>query len=182
MAAKPQKAATPPGAQEKMRKRSFPPRGPHGGIMVLLAQDVEYLGKVGDVVEVRPGYARNYLLPRGLAALVNDHNLRLVEHFKEKVRKAREAKLADLRVLAEQIARVTVTIEANANEQGHLYGSVGPVEISQAFKAINLNVEPDMVRLPGVIKEANALYEVDIQLAPEIQTRGKVAVIGVTKS
>lgn len=159
------------------RKRSFPTRGPHGGIQLLLAEDVPNLGKIGDVVEVRPGYARNYLLPRGLATLVTEHNLRLIEKHKDKIRLAREAKLADLRMLAEQISRVTVTIEANANEEGHLYGSVGPQEISKALKAQNLMVEPDMIKMEGVIKQANALYEVDVHLAPEIQAKAKVAVI-----
>lgn len=169
-------------AAERSRKRAFPTRGPHGGMQLLLVEDVPNLGKIGDVVEVRPGYARNYLLPRGMATLVTDHNLRLVERHKEKVQKAREAKLADLRMLAEQIARVTITVEALANEEGHLYGSVGPQEISKALKEQNLLVEPDMVRLEGVIKQANALYEVDVHLAPEVDTKVKVLVIGQQKA
>ncbi|MCS6976329.1 MAG: 50S ribosomal protein L9 [Gemmatales bacterium] len=177
MAAKANPTKKPDQQTQRTRKRNFPTRGPHGGVRLLLVEDIPNLGSIGDVVEVRPGYARNYLLPRGKATLVTEHNLRLVEQHKEKVRKAREAKLADLRMLAEQIARVTVTIEANANEEGHLYGSVGPQEISKALKGLNLLVEPDMIRMEGVIKQANALYEVDVHLAPEIDTKVKVAVI-----
>ena len=104
------------------------------------------------------------------------HNLKLLESHKKRVHQAREAKLADLKVMAEQIARVPqLTIEANANEEGHLYGSVGAPEISKALKAQNLNVEPDMVRLEGPIKEC-ALYAVKLHLGYDIETEVKVLV------
>jgi large subunit ribosomal protein L9 len=151
-------------------------KGPHGGVQLLLVADVEHLGKLGDIVEVKPGYARNYLLPRGQATLVSDHNLKLLERHKEKVERLRAAKLADLRALAGQLEKITVTIEANANEEGHLYGSVGAPEISKALKAMNLNVEPEGIRLEGPIKEV-ALYGVKVHLAPEIETEVKVIVV-----
>jgi large subunit ribosomal protein L9 len=105
-----------------------------------------------------------------------------LERYKERVHQAREARIADLRVLAEQIQRVPhVTIEANANEEGHLYGSVGAPEISRALKGKNLNVEPDMVRLEGPIKEC-ALYAVKLNIGHDIETEVKVAVIPVKQS
>src|SRR5262245_37453971 len=116
-------------------------KGEHGGMQVVLTEDVPHLGKQGEVVEVKPGYGRNYLLPNGLATIPTEHNLRLLERYKERVQQAREAKVADLKVLAEQIQRVTVSIDANANEEGHLYGSVGAPEISKALKAKNLPVD-----------------------------------------
>src|SRR5438874_6049388 len=146
------------------RKRNQILKGKHGGMQLVLTEDVQFLGKQGDLVEVKPGYGRNYLLPNGLATVPTAHNLRLLERYKERVSQAREAKVADLKALAEQIQRVPhVTIEANANEEGHLFGSVGAPEISKALKGKNLKVEPEMVRLQGVIKEC-ALYEVDINL------------------
>jgi large subunit ribosomal protein L9 len=169
------KPALPP---KKVRKPPVP-IGPHGGVQLLLIDDVEHLGKMGDVVEVKPGYARNYLLPRGHATFVTPHALKRLELHKIKVQKVREARLADLRALAEQISRVTVHIEANANEQGHLFGSVGAQEISKALKGMNLNVEPDAIRLEGQIKEL-ALYAVKVVLAPDIETEVKVLVIGST--
>src|ERR1700739_2134303 len=100
-------------------------KGPHGGMQLVLTEDVANLGKQGELVEVKPGYGRNYLLPHGLATVPTEHNLRLLERYKQRVVQAREARIADLRVLAEQIQRVPqVIIEANANEEGHLYGSV----------------------------------------------------------
>src|ERR1700731_4692592 len=131
------------------RKRNQVLKGKHGGMQLVLTEDVQHLGKQGDVVEVKAGYGRNYLLPNGLATLPTEHNLRLLGRYKQRVQQAREARIADLRVLAEQIQRVTVTIDANANEEGHLYGSVGAPEIARALKANNLTVEPDMVRLEG---------------------------------
>ena len=151
-------------------------KGSHGGMQLVLTEDVANLGKQGDLVEVKAGYGRNYLLPHGLATVPTAHNLRLLDRYKERVHQAREARIADLRVLAEQIQRVTVTIEANANEEGHLYGSVGAPEISKALKTQNLNVDPDMVRLEGPIKEC-ALFAVKVNLGYEIETEVKVLVV-----
>lgn len=151
-------------------------KGVHGGMLVVLIEDVPYLGKQGEVVEVKPGYGRNYLLPRGLATAPSDHNLRLLQRYRERVQQAREARVADLKVLAEQIARTTVTIEANANAEGHLYGSVGQAEVSQALRQKNLMVDPEMVRMESPIKEV-ALYAVKLHLGYEIESEVKVLVV-----
>jgi large subunit ribosomal protein L9 len=146
-------------------------------MQLVLTEDVPHLGKQGDVVEVRPGYGRNYLLPRGMATIPTQHNLRLLERYKIRVKQARDARIADLRALAEQIAKMPgVTIEANANDEGHLYGSVGDAEIARALKAKTLHIEADMVRLEGPIKETG-LYAVKLNLGYEIETEVKVAVI-----
>src|SRR5437764_14668037 len=107
------------------RQRTHPRKGPHGGLQLVLTEDVPNLGKQGELVEVKPGYGRNYLLPKGLATMPTEHNLRLLERYKVRVTQAREARVADLKVLADQIRKTPVQIEANANEAAHLYGSVG---------------------------------------------------------
>jgi large subunit ribosomal protein L9 len=145
-------------------------------MQLVLTEDVPNLGKQGDLVEVKQGYGRNYLLPNGLATIPNEHNLRLLERYKQRIQQAREAKVADLNVLAVQIQRVTVPIEANANEEGHLYGSVGAPEIARGLRAMNLMVDPDMVRLEGPIKEC-ALYAVKVHLGYDIETEVKVLVV-----
>lgn len=153
------------------------PKGKHGNTQLVLTEDVAHLGKQGDVVEVRPGYARNYLLPRGLATIPTPHNLRLLERYKIRVRQAREARIADLKNLAEQLQKMPgVAIEVNATEEGHLYGSVGPAEISKALKSKALPVEPEMVRLDGTIKETG-LFAVKLNLGFEIESEVKVAVM-----
>jgi len=155
-------------------------KGKHGNLKLVLTEDVQYLGKQGDVVEVRPGYARNYLIPRGLAIVPTEHNLKLLERYKIRVRQAREARIADLKATAEQIQKLPgITIEAAATEEGHLYGSVGSVEISKGLRARHLPVDPEMVRLDSPIKETG-LYAVKLALGFDIETEVKVAVIGTT--
>jgi large subunit ribosomal protein L9 len=150
-------------------------------MQLVLTEDVAHLGKQGDVVEVRPGYGRNYLIPRGMATIPTAHNLRLLERYKIRVKQAREARIADLRALAEQISKMAgISVEALANDEGHLYGSVGPAEIGKGLRQKNLPVEPDMVKLEQPIKETG-LYAVKLNLGFEIETEVKVAVIGTKK-
>src|SRR2546423_9483738 len=140
---------------KKLYKQRQLIKGKHGNLRLVLTEDVTHLGKQGDVVEVRPGYGRNYLLPHGLATIPTEHNLKLLERYKERVLQAREAKIADLKVLAEQIQRVPhLTIEAAANDEKHLYGSVGAVEISKTLKGKNLKGEPGLIKPAGLIQEA----------------------------
>src|SRR6516162_9225627 len=143
-------------------------KGAHGGMQLVLTEDVPHLGKQGDVVEVKAGYGRNYLLPRGMATVPTAHNLRLLERYKIRVRQAREARIADLKNLAEQIQKMAgITIEANANEEGHLYGSVGPQEVSKGLRSKALPIDTEMVRLEGPIKETG-LYAVKLNLGYDI--------------
>jgi large subunit ribosomal protein L9 len=167
---------------KKVKKRQQVKKGKHGGTLVVLVNDMEHVGKQGEVVEVKPGYARNYLLPYGHAVIPTDENLRTLEQYKIKVQKAREARVADLKVLAEQLSRLpAVTIEANATEEGHLYGSIGPQEISKTLKGKNLMVEPDMVKLEHPIKEANTITEVVLALGYGIEAKVQIAVISFGK-
>ena len=165
-------------AVQKKKQRRQILKGPHGGMQLVLTEDVPHLGKQGDVVEVKPGYGRNYLLPRGMATVPTPHNLRLLERYKIRVKQAREARIADLKALAEQIQKMAgITIEANANDEGHLYGSVGAAEISRGLKAKTLPVEPEMVHLEGGHIKETGLYAVKLNLGFEIETEVKVAVI-----
>lgn len=164
------------------KKRSMPhrskrlPRGSHGGIELLLIQPVEDLGEQGEVVEVRPGYANNYLLPQGLATIATEHHKRMVEKHRAQLAAMEKARLADLRALARQIEREAVTIEANANDEGHLYGSVGPAEIAGALKRQQLTIGQDQVRLKGPLKELG-LYTVKVRVGREIDADLKVWVV-----
>ncbi len=158
------------------KRREQVRKGPHGGMQLVLTEDVTHLGRQGELVEVKPGYGRNYLLPKGLATVPTEHNLRLLERYKVRVTQAREARIADLKVLADQIRKSPVQIEANANEEGHLYGSVGPAEISKALRGKNLHVDPDMIKMEGPIKET-ALYAVKVHLGYEIDTEVQVVVV-----
>ncbi len=178
MAKKATATATKKLPAKKIKHRDQVRKGEHGGMQLVLVEDVVHLGKQGDVVEVKLGYGRNYLVPNGLAVVPSEHNMKLLERYKIRVSQAREARIADLKVLADQIHRTArVTVEANATEEGHLYGSVGAVEISRALKGKNLLVEPDMVKLAEPIKECGIFPEVKLHLGYDIEAKIEVAVI-----
>ncbi len=152
------------------------PRGPHGGVELLLIHSVEDLGLQGDVVEVRPGFANNYLLPQGLATLASDHHKRMVDKHRVKLQAIEKAQQADLRKRAVEIAKQSVTIEANATEDGHLYGSVGAPEVVAALKKNGIEMKIDQIRLDGLLKELG-LYTVKFRLASEVEGELKVWVV-----
>jgi len=143
---------------------------------LLLIQSVDYLGKQGDVVEVKPGYAHNYLLPQGLATLATGHHKRMVEKHKAKLQAIEKSRLADLQSLAEALSKQSITIEANANDEGHLYGSVGAPEIVASLKQSDFDLTTDQIRLEGLLKELG-LYTVKVHLHQEIETELKVWVV-----
>ncbi|MDB5312090.1 MAG: rplI [Gemmataceae bacterium] len=177
--------------KKKVKKRQQVKKGAHGGTVVVLVNDLAHVGKQGEVVEVKPGYARNYLIPYGKAVVPSEENLRTLDQYKIKVQKAKEAKVADLKVLAEQLTRLpAITIEANAHEsqverdgqiETHLmlYGSIAPADISKALKGKNLMVEPDMVKLEHPIREANTLTPVPLSLGYGIEASIQVLVVAL---
>lgn len=187
----PAKAEAPAGLKQpkkKIRKRNQVKKGPHGGTVVVLVNDLAHVGKQGQVVEVKPGYARNYLLPYGLAVIPTDENLRTLEEYKIKVEKAREAKIADLKVLAEQLNRMPpITIEANAHEQTDdqgvvhypLYGSIGPHDISKTLKGKNLMVDAEMIKMEHHIKEAQTITPVPVSLGYGMEASIQVLVVAL---
>lgn len=152
------------------------PRGENGGIELLLIQSVDHLGKQGDVVEVKSGFANNYLLPQGLATVASDHHKRMVEKHRAKLQEIEITRLKDLKDLGKLIAKQSITIEANANEEGHLYGSVGAVEIVNALKQNEITLTTDQIRLEGVLKELG-LYTVKVHLHNDVETELKVWVV-----
>jgi large subunit ribosomal protein L9 len=154
------------------------PKGPNGGVQLLLIHNVEHLGKQGEIVEVRPGYARNYLIPEGLATIATEHHKRMVEKHQARLAEIERQRLASLRALAEQISKQSVTIEANANDQGHLYGSVGAVEIANALKQVGISVSVEQIRLQGPLKELG-LYTVKVHLHQDIEADLKVWVVPI---
>jgi large subunit ribosomal protein L9 len=161
---------------KKPKTRGRLPRGPHGGIELLLIQAVDHLGKQGDVVEVKPGFAKNYLLPQGLATIATDHHKRMVEKHRARLQDIQNARLAGLRQLADLLAQQSITIEANANDEGHLYGSVGASDIVNALKRNDFTVTADQIRLKGPLKELG-LYTVNVHIGHEIETELKVWVV-----
>jgi len=152
------------------------PKGPNGGIELLLVQPVGSLGKQGDVVEVKPGYANNYLIPQGLATIASEHHKRMVEKHETRLAEIQQSRLAGLRALANELGRQSITVEANATDEGHLYGSVGAAEIVRALKGNNITITPEQVVLQGPLKELG-LYTVAVRLGQEVEGELKVWVV-----
>jgi len=152
------------------------PKGKNGGIELLLIQNVDHLGKQGDVVEVKKGYALNFLLPQGMAIIATGHHKRMVEKHRARLLEIERKRLAGLQQLADLIGKQSLTIEANATDDGHLYGSVGAVEIVEALKGVEISIAEDQVRLQGPLKELG-LYTVKIHLHQQIECDLKVWVV-----
>ncbi len=145
-------------------------------IELLLTEEIPSLGKQGEIVRVRPGYARNYLLPYGLATVATANNKRRVEKHRAAQDQVRAERRKMIQELANSVSKYSVTLEANATPEGHLYGSILAHDISKALKAASYAVEPDHVKLEGPLKELG-MYTVKLHFAPEIETEVKVWVV-----
>jgi large subunit ribosomal protein L9 len=143
---------------------------------LLLRKDIPNLGLCGDVVDVSPGYARNYLLPHHLGLVPTKVNLKIIEEDKKQAAAERERRHAFLKSMCARLAGAEVTISAACNPEGHLYGSVGPREISHALMEEGHSVHPDQVKMSVNIKQVGS-QEVPIVLADDISTQIKVWVV-----
>jgi large subunit ribosomal protein L9 len=166
----------PPRQPGVERRRNHPVRAKHGHIQLILTQTMADLGQAGDLVKVRPGFARNYLVPQGLATFATQANLRLVEKHRQRQRELEEARRADLQNLSAQIAQRSLTIEANANAEGHLYGSVNAEQIAAALRTEGFPIDPENVRIEGPLKELG-LYSIKLHLAQDIDSEVKLWVV-----
>ncbi len=158
------------------RRRNHPTRAKNGQMEVLLTHAVPHFGQPGDLVKVRPGFARNYLLPQGLATFATPHNLRIVDKHRQRLRELEEARRADLVNLGAQIAQRSITIEANANAEGHLYGSVNADQIAAALRADHFPIDADNVKIEGPLKELG-LYTIKLHLGQDVDTEVKLWVV-----
>lgn len=144
-------------------------------VQVILKEDMEKLGKAGDLVRVKPGYARNYLIPRKLASLATRGNIARVEHE----RKAAVARVAKIRknseTQAEQLANLTITIAKPAGEGDKLYGSVTASEIAEAVAKAGFTVNRKKLELPGAIKSLGE-YPISIKLEGNVAATFKLVV------
>jgi large subunit ribosomal protein L9 len=144
---------------------------------VILLNDVPNLGKIGELLKVKPGYARNFLFPRGFAAMASVNNKKRLEHEK-RVANDRSAKLrADSEALAQRIQALVVTIARKVGEQDKLFGSVSVRDIHEGLvAALGLSIDRHDIQLADPIR-ALGTYEVAVRLTGGIQAQLKVAVV-----
>ncbi len=144
-------------------------------IQVILQQDVPTLGKTGEVVKVRPGYARNYLLPNSIAMPATSKNVNRLEHEK-KAAEARNAKAkAAAQEVANKISAISLSLARKAGEEGKLYGAVTSKEIETALREKGVEIDRRKIQLAEPIKQVGE-YELPIKLGYDVTATIKVAV------
>jgi large subunit ribosomal protein L9 len=145
-------------------------------VELLLAENVQSLGQQGEIVKVRPGYARNFLLPQGLATVATEANKKAVEKHRANLAALAAERIKTLQKKADAVGKYSVTLEANANAEGHLYGSIMANDISKALTSAGYEIGSDDIRLDGPLKELG-MYTVKIQLHADVKTEVKVWVV-----
>lgn len=163
---------------KRQRSQSTVSGSTRSNVEVLLAEDVEALGSQGEIVRVKPGYARNYLLPQGLATIATEQNKRMVELHRQRLADREAERLKHLKGLADAVGKYSVTLEANANADGHLYGSIVASDIAKSLQSAGYEVEPQQIRLEGPLKELG-MYTVNVQFHEKVKTEVKVWVVPV---
>jgi large subunit ribosomal protein L9 len=143
---------------------------------LLLLKDVRKLGHVGDIVEVKTGYARNYLIPQRLATDPTEENIRAIENEKKRAAAERAEHLREFQTLADQLTDVTVTIEAAANPEGTLYGSVSVKEIAAELQRQGYPVRAEHIVLDVPIRTLDNRV-VTLEFTDEISTQVKLWVV-----
>ena len=145
---------------------------------VILKEDIKNLGEIGDVVSVKPGYGRNFLVPQGKAVFATADNLKNLEQQKEELRKKQEGELSILREKAQTFEGLKLTIEANVTEEGTLYGSIGTIDIANAANEKGIELERSYINMPdGPIKTIGS-HDLELLFHPEIQVMINVEVVG----
>ena len=145
-------------------------------VELVLLQDVQGLGKIGDQVRVADGYARNYLVPKKFAAPVTPAVLQQIEARKLKLQKEHEERVAVARAMADKISRISVTIPVQADEEDKLYGSVTSPQIVEALAEEGIEIERHAVELEEPIRELG-VYNVVLRLHSEVEATLKVWVV-----
>ena len=140
---------------------------------LLLQESIKNVGRVGDIVEVSPGYARNYLLPRGLAVQPTPSNVKRVETRRKEIEKQERERREQQERIVQQLSAVEVHLERRANEQGHLFGSVTATDVAKSLQAQGFNVEPGDINLPGRLDRIDT-YTVQVKFAEDLATDLKV--------
>jgi large subunit ribosomal protein L9 len=145
-------------------------------MLVILKENVESLGRIGDVVKVSDGYARNFLIPKKMVVPASEDNVAQVEHQKKMLDKKRSAEKLSAEELSKKISAFTCNISRKVGEKDKLFGSVTTQDIADALKAGGIQVEKRSIHMKEPIK-ALGVHNVEIKLLPEVVSTLKVWVV-----
>jgi large subunit ribosomal protein L9 len=144
-------------------------------VKVILQENMENLGHIGDVVKVAPGYARNYLLPKGFALLANEKNTKALEHAKRQLEYKKNKMLEQAKAIAAKIESIVLNLTHQAGEEGKLFGSVTNMELAEHLKAQGVEIDRKKIALAEPIKHTGE-YSVAVKIHPEVPATLKVVV------
>ena len=142
---------------------------------VILLEDIENVGKKGEVVNVKDGFARNYLIPKGVALKVTKSNIKMIEEKKKKLEKEREKEIKTVEELKNRIETITLNIKKRAGEEDTLFGSVTSSDIEEALKAEGIEIDKKNILLHEHIKKLGE-YEVEVRIHPSVKAVLKINV------
>lgn len=146
-------------------------------MLVILQQNVPNLGNVGDIVNVKDGYGRNFLVPRGMAVIADQSNRRRMEHQKRSASAKRATAVAEAEALLAKIAETPITIASSAGDEGKLFGSVTNRDIAEKLAEAGIVVDRRAITISDTIKSTGA-YDVAIKLGLDLSATLKVYVVG----
>lgn len=146
-------------------------------MQIILLEKIVNLGNLGDLVNVKAGYARNYLVPQGLATVATEENIKLFEERRQELEKASADKLQAAQARAGELSGQSVEIASLASDEGKLFGSVGLVEISEAFAAKGLELARSEIQLPDGPFKMVGVYEVACSVHSEVNFNVNVTVV-----
>ncbi len=143
---------------------------------LILSQNVENLGRIGDIVKVKNGYARNFLIPRGLGAVANEGNQASLNHQIRLLEKKKAIILADAKKIASNIEKVSVTVTKQVGEDEKIFGSVTTAELEELLAAEGVKVSKKDIKLAEEIKTVG-VYSADVKVHPEVTAKFKIWVV-----
>ena len=142
---------------------------------VILTKDMENLGKAGALIDVKPGYGRNYLLPRQLAVVASEKNIRQLEHEKAGILARAARQRSSMDAMAKKISAIVLKFTRKAGEQDKLFGSVTSKDIHEQLASQGYEVDRKQIHLPEALKVLGT-HEVEVKLHPEITAKLKVTI------
>lgn len=143
---------------------------------VILKDDIQGLGKAGQIINVKDGYARNFLLPRGLALIADEKNMKLLEYQKKKIEEEAKKKRQDAESIAQRISEITVSLSAKAGEDQKLFGSITAKDIAEALQKEGFLIDKKQINISEPIKRLGE-HEVEIKLLGNVSAKLKLNVV-----